>query len=53
MKKERIVSVRFDEEEYKILKKEADNLGIGTSTLIRAIIKNYIKEKIKKRREDL
>ncbi|MCY7866083.1 plasmid mobilization protein [Bacillus atrophaeus] len=43
--KDEIVPVRFSEEEKSFLKEDADKKGIGLSTLIRMIARDYIKER--------
>ncbi|MEC5271769.1 hypothetical protein P9386_01135 [Caldifermentibacillus hisashii] len=52
MKKDQIVPIRLDEKEKEFLKLDADKMGIGTSTLIRMIILDYIKERTKKMKTD-
>lgn len=52
MKKDQIVPIRLDEKEKEFLKLDADKMGIGTSTLIRMIILDYIKKRTKKMKTD-
>ncbi|WP_165797675.1 plasmid mobilization protein [Heyndrickxia sporothermodurans] len=45
MKKDQIVPVRLSENEKDFLKEDADKMGIGVSTLIRMVLRDYIKER--------
>jgi antitoxin component of RelBE/YafQ-DinJ toxin-antitoxin module len=45
MKKDQIVPIRLSEKEKDFLKEDADKLGIGLSTLIRMVLRDYIKER--------
>lgn len=51
MKKDKIVPVRLNEMEKDFLMRDAAKMGIGTSTLIRMIIREYIKERMGKEGE--
>jgi antitoxin component of RelBE/YafQ-DinJ toxin-antitoxin module len=51
MKKDQIVPVRLSENEKDFLKEDADKMGIGVSTLIRMVLRDYIKERSEKTKD--
>mgnify|MGYP000860399560 CR=1 FL=1 len=50
IKKDQIVPVRLSEAEKTFLREESDKMGIGLSTLIRMVVRDFIKEQKEKRR---
>lgn len=46
MNKDKIVTVRFSEKERDFLKEEASRIGMGLSTLVRMVMRDYIKERL-------
>ncbi len=45
MKKDQIVPIRLSEGEKEFLKKEAEKMGIGLSTLVRMLMRDYINKR--------
>ncbi len=44
----KIVPIRFEDEMWEALKKEAEEMGLPISTLIKVILKKELKERAKK-----
>lgn len=53
MKKDQIVPVRLSEKEKDFLREDANKMGIGISTLIRMVVRDYIKERTGQKTNDI